>query len=200
MRNGVDGGGRNFAAHAKAWGALTCWKARLDSCSLIPNRLKGACAEPDGGNRALARQEREGWVRGRHPRVHWTRVTDRHVRSRGIGDAGLQPENLGWFRSGASEASWTFLCRNQRWAARSLGDRARRTLSALHHQGAGTFVPVTTPCCKHASKLKKIKYLQRKRGAIHYRGQKRPRDHAVLWFAVPVACCRHSERISRRGR
>ena len=139
-------------------------------------------------------------MRGRHPRIHWTRVADRHVRSRGISDAGLQPENLGWFRSSASEACWTFLCRNQRWAARSLGDRARRTLSALHHQGAGTCVPVTTPCCKHASKLKKIKYLQRKRGAIDYRGQNRPRDHAGLWFAVLAAFWKHAERFSCRGR
>ena len=111
----------------------------------------------------------------RHPQGHWTRATARLRPTRGSAYAGLQPENLGFFRSIASEARSSFSLPQPIWTARSLGDGARRTWSALHHCLIGTPVPTASSRNKCAGKLRKIKHLQRERGRNHYRGQKRAR-------------------------
>ena len=165
------------AALARAWQ----WRRRSERARRSPSG-EGARASAAGRDRAGARElaRRQAGERAQRARgvgagttSAWSLDAGRKCagaarRLRPAASVVFAPGNLvcwPWVRS-------CLLCRSRLSAAASLGDAARRTPRALHHLVAGA--PCRWPPRRRREcdgKLRKIKHLQRKRGATHYRGQ-----------------------------
>ena len=155
--------------------------------SLVRSPITGAVGDRGSLREVGGWEDDIRWVTGRGPqpgrnRLWESAATVCNLKTLVTSEAGLRRLVL------------RFLCRNQRWTARSLGDGARRTWSALHHCLIGTPVPTASSRNKCAGKLRKIKHLQRERGRNHYRGQKRARGCFCSQGAVG------SCRVARAGR
>ena len=123
---------------------------------------------------------RSGGHGGRHPSDHWTREPQVVGNApRGACLAGLWPVETFFFLNNQAGFVLRSLCRPALAVALPLGGRARRPHRALHHLWR-RLVPSSghEVAARGAAKLRKIKHLQRKRGATDYRGQSAGRDFA----------------------